>query len=370
MSTYLRREANSFVFRRRVPAPLQSLLGQIEIYRSLKTTVRRTARARAAHLFIGTERLFQMLEDANDEFPLTDDDIRAAVRIWLDTSAWQRRLKIVDEMSPGGLRVHHETLPDTLLDMSANEGVSYSQNLAMEAHAALEHSDYLDVRSGERLRRTEAAIQRHLREYVDRRMQAVFGQEPTVAAIAQTAPAPAPQEPPANMSKLSTFIKAWQKDIIAGYNHNEGLGDETTDQYLKTVEMFIALMGDLPVGKITFDTAAEFRELVLQMPAAHGKGATASPKKELARAKADKALPLVSMKTAKRHFSGMNSIWKWIVYKKHMPVTAQPFSGHSFPGTKSKKSARDDWSREDLQRLFTSREYRDAPESSALHWLP
>ncbi|WP_416065513.1 DUF6538 domain-containing protein [Rhizobium sp. ZK1] len=36
MSTYLRREADSFVFRRRVPAPLQALLGQTEIYRSLE----------------------------------------------------------------------------------------------------------------------------------------------------------------------------------------------------------------------------------------------------------------------------------------------------------------------------------------------
>lgn len=311
-----------------------------------------------------------MLEEEDYEFPLTDDDIRVAVRRWLDTPPWKQRLKIVDEMSPGGLRAYHESLPDTLLKMSADEGVSYGDNLSQEANAALDHSEYFDVRSGERLRRTAVALQRQLREYVDRRMDDVFGQEPKATPTLQAVAALAPSEPLANMTKLSTFIKAWQQDIIAGYNHNKALGDETTDQYLKTVEMFIALMGDLPVGKITFDTAAEFRELVLQMPAAHGKGGTASPKKELARAKADQKLPRVSMKTAKRHFSGMNSIWKWLVYKKHIPTTAQPFSGHSFPGTKSKKSARDDWSREDLQRLFTSREYRDAPDSGALHWLP
>lgn len=313
-----------------------------------------------------------MLEEEDDEFPLTDDDIRVAVRRWLDTPPWKQRLKMVDEMSPGGLRVNHESLPNTLLKMSADEGVSYGDNLGQEANAALEHSEYFDVRSGDRLRRTAAALQDQLREYVDRRMQTVFGQETVATATAQAVAVAVetPSAPPANMTKLSTFIKPWQKDIIAGYNYNKPLGDETTDQYLKTVEMFIALMGDLPVGKITFDTAAEFRELVLQMPAAHGKGGTASPKKELARARADKDLPRVSMKTAKRHFSGMNSVWKWLVHKKHMPMTAQPFSGHSFPGTKANKSARDDWSREDLQRLFTSREYRDASESSALHWLP
>jgi len=370
MSNFLRREADSFFFRRRVPAPLQARLGQTEIYRSLKTSVRRTARARAAHLFIATEKLFRMLEEEDVEFPLTDDDIRVAVRRWLDTPPWKHRLKIVDEMSPGGLRVNHESLPNTLLKMSADEGVSYGDNLGQEANAALEHSEYFDVRSGDRLRRTAAALQDQLREYVDRRMETVFGQETITTATVQAVPAAAPPEPAANMTKLSSYIKEWQTDITAGYNHNKALGDETTDQYLKTVQMFIALMGDLPVGKITFDTAAEFRELILQMPASHGKGATASPKKELARAKADKTLPRVTMKTAKRHFSGMNSIWKWLVHKKHVPVTAQPFSDHSFPGTKAKKSARDDWSREDLQRLFTSREYRDASESSALHWLP
>lgn len=309
-----------------------------------------------------------MIEEEGDEFPLTDDDIRVAVRIWLDTPPWRQRLKVVDEMSPGGLRAYHESLPERLLNMAADEGVSYSQNLGMEAHAALEHSDYLDVRSGERLRRTAAALQDQLREYVDRRMQAVFGQEAVATATVQAVAAAAPPEPAANMTKLSTFISAWQKDIVAGYNHNKPLKD--ADQYRQSVELFIGLMGDLPVGRIDFEKAAEFRELYLQLPATHGKGAIESPKKELARARANKSLPLVTMKTAKRHFSGMRSIWKWLVFKKHVPVSAQPFSGHSFPGTKSRKTARDDWSREDLQRLFTSREYRHAPDSSALHWLP
>lgn len=177
MSNVLRREADSFFFRRRVPAPLSARLGQTEIYRSLKTSVRRTARARAAHLFIATEKLFRMLEEEEDEFPLTDDDIRVAVRRWLDGPPWKQRLKIIDEMSPGELRVNHESLPNTLLRMSADEGVSYCDNLGQEANAALEHSEYFDVRSGDRLRRTAAALQDQLREYVDRRMETVFGQE-------------------------------------------------------------------------------------------------------------------------------------------------------------------------------------------------
>ncbi|MDP9875251.1 hypothetical protein [Agrobacterium tumefaciens] len=173
---------------------------------------------------------------------------------------------------------------------------------------------------------------------------------------------------PASFNRISTFIKPWQKDIAAGYNHNKPVKD--AHQYLKTVELFVGLLGDLPLGQITYDKAAEFRELVLQLPSMHGKGATQSLKKELVRARNDTTLPRVSMKTVKRHFSGMNSIWKWLIFRKHLPASHNPFSGHPFPGTKSKKSAHDDWSSKDLQRFFTSRVYRDATGGSALRWLP
>lgn len=366
MSNFLRREADSFFFRRRVPAQFQSRIGCREIYRSLNTVMRRTAKARAAHMFIATESLFQMLEE-DEDYILTEEDIRAAVRHWLDNPMWRTALRRqVDNLTPGDLRAYNGRLPDTLLESFRDPQVPEWENLAREATAALESAGYEGQALGKTLRDTEAMLKRQLREYVDRRMQSVFGQEVTPATTLGTASMPTPL--PENMAKLSTFIKPWQKDIVAGYNHNKPVKD--ADQYLKTVEMFIGLMGDLPVGRLTFDTAAEFRELILQLPATHGKGATGTPKKELARARADKSIPRVSMKTAKRHFSGMNSIWKWLIHNKHVPASPIPFSGHSFPGTKSKKSARDDWSSEDMQRLFTSREYRDAPEASALHWLP
>jgi integrase len=366
MSNFIRREADSFYFRRRVPAPLQARLGQTEIYRSLKTTVRKVARTRAAHLFIATEGLFEMLK--NEEHVLTDADIRAAVRHWLKRDDWQALLrKHVDHNTPASLRSWHEMIPDALVRMVGDDQRPDWENWAMEAVAALEHAGYPGHGGdSDALERTENALRQEIRAHVNRRMESRFGTEPPGVAKAQTSTGS--HESPANMSKLSSYLKDWQKDIAAGYNHNKPVKD--ADQYRQSVEMFIGLMGDLPVGTITFETAAEFRELVLQMPSTHGKGATGSPKKELARARADKTLPRVTMRTTKRHFSGMNSVWKWLIFEKHVPATLQPFSGHSFPGTKSKKSARDDWSREDMQRLFSSREYRDAPDSSALHWLP
>ncbi len=306
-----------------------------------------------------------MLSD--DPQILSDADVRAAVRYWLDREEWQNMIgKYIQRNSPANLKNYGGQFPDLFPDLLGDERVPAWEKLRREAVWALEHAGYDGYHASEEEQtRTEEELKKQIREHVDRRMQELFGETTSVVDLPVATSA---AEPPSNMAKLSSFLPAWQKDIIAGYNHNKALKD--ADQYLKTVEMFIGLMGDLPVGKITFETAGEFRELILQMPATHGKGGAASPKKELVRARADKTLPRVTMKTAKRHFSGMNSVWKWLIFKKHVPASLQPFSGHAFPGTKSKKSARDDWSREDLQRLFTSRDYRDAPDSSALHWLP
>lgn len=309
-----------------------------------------------------------MLDDEPDYIP-TDEDIRAAVRLSLSTERWQERLKALEHTTPGGLRARYGDMARSLLltiptdDLLTERGV-----MCMEAQYALDDAGFSG--NGKIVARTVDVMLQALQAYVDKRMQAVFQPETlAVPSMSATPPVGMPVTASAvSPGKISQFLSAWQKDIIAGYNHNKGLKD--ADQYLKTVELFIGLMGDLPLVEVTFDIANDFRTLLLQMPSTHGKDGKFSPKRQLARAAADKTIPRVTMKTAKRHFSGMNSIWKWLTYKKHVPANPQPFTGHSFPGTKSKKSARDDWSCEDLQRLFTSREYRDAPNSSALHWLP
>jgi hypothetical protein len=366
MSDYLRREADSFVFRRRIPSHLQARFGIKEIYRSLRTTVRKTANVRAAQLYVASERLFDLAADET----LTDEDFRAAARYWMSQPRIKQYLKQnVDDLTPGRLKANLKFFPDNLLVTVAPD-FEYNERAIMleEAGDALEDAGFRET--PESLDLMLDAMRRVLEEYVGKRVTAVFHPELDLGSTTISAgvlPQPLPTAS-ASYSRISSFIKPWFGDIATGYNHRKPVKD--ADQYLKTVELFVGLMGDLPIGQITFDIAADFRELLLQLPATHGKGATATPKRELARARADRTLPRVKLKTAKRHFSGMNSVWKWLINKKHVPANPNPFSGHSFPGTKSKKSARDDWSSEDLQRLFRSRTYRDATGGSALCWLP
>lgn len=306
-----------------------------------------------------------------DEDTLSDEDIKAAVRHWLGTSyTWKSRLDgYLNSLTPGTLRAHYETLPDTLIDIAKAEHISAETNLLEEAWSALEYSDYAGWGHGETLTRTKTLLRAAVKEYVDRRMQIVFDPE----ALHKTPMSHVQHQaasPPANMMKLSSFIKAWQVDVLTGYNGEKRLSSTTADPYQTDIELFIGLMGDLPVGKITYDTGADFRTKLLALPSTHGKSRTGSLKQELALAKANKTAPRMTMKTAKRHFSGLNSIWRWLVFKKHVPSQVYPFRGHSFPGTKSKKSARDTWSIEDMELLFSSPDYQEADKHSALHWLP
>ncbi len=257
-----------------------------------------------------------------------------------------------------------------LLEMARPEyNRSFEQHLIEEAWSALGYSDYEGHAHGETLKKTMTVLKRTLKEYADKRVQEVFQPE-TIAMVPTRATAGEPVLSPTNMSKLSSFVKDWQVDLRKGYDGAKGLKATTADPYQTDVELFIGLTGDLPVGKITYDDAADFRTKLLGLPSNHGKSRTGSLKKELALAKANKTAPRMAMKTAKRHFSGLNSIWRWLVIRKHVPGKIDPFLGHSFPGTKSKRSARDIWSTEDMQRLFSSPDFRHADRTIAMHWLP
>jgi integrase len=77
----------------------------------------------------------------------------------------------------------------------------------------------------------------------------------------------------------------------------------------------------------------------------------------------------LTMKTAKRHFSALSQLWEWLRPRDH--VEKNIFRGFSFPGTKSKKRLRDDWSEEDLLKLLSSPWYRPEVErEAAQRWLP
>lgn len=80
-------------------------------------------------MFIATESLFQMLEE-DEDYILTEEDIRAAVRHWLDNPMWRTALRRqVDNLTPGDLRAYNGALPDALLESFRDPQVPEWENL-------------------------------------------------------------------------------------------------------------------------------------------------------------------------------------------------------------------------------------------------
>src|SRR3546814_13740460 len=109
--------------------------------------------------------------------------------------------------------------------------------------------------------------------------------------------------------------------------------------------------------------ARRFRELLLRLPASHGKirSNIVEPLAAIERAdRSNRPVARLSMRTTKRHFSTMSPYWKWLKPLGHVDNII--FSGFSFTGTKGGKKKRDDWSRADLNLFiesdwYTSRAY-------------
>lgn len=306
---------------------------------------------------------------------LTDEDIQAAARHWLSKPGWRRVLADrVDDLLPGDLRAWHADLPEKLLEMEAEDPdkwLTRAQARQYEAMCALESAGYGIYDSG-LLDRTADALLSLLRERVDQRMQQVF--RPEESAIVQPSAATSPEQGTRSVRKgpkLLDQVDNWHAALLTGWGDWKAISPHSANQYQVAVRLFSELIGNRHVGQITREDAKLFRTQLLRLPATLGKGRPVHALKAIEQADKASTVKRMDMKTVKRHVTAMNRYWDWLEHAKHLDADqTSPFTGHSFPGTKSGKSDRDDWTAEQFKRLLTSADYRDAPGGSALRWLP
>jgi hypothetical protein len=80
----LHKRRQTFYFRARIPHDLVATFGRRELWRSLHTRQRRTARIRAAHLRAKQLSLFEHVRTMQANSTLTPEQIDALVRRYLD----------------------------------------------------------------------------------------------------------------------------------------------------------------------------------------------------------------------------------------------------------------------------------------------
>lgn len=346
-------------FRRRIPAALRCAVGRGEIHISLGTSVVREARARAALLYALTEEAFAAVM-SNPKLPIANDDAPPdADALECEVQVLKAEVAASSEQARA-LRAH-------LCELRFAARAMADQQATARRLAAAQ----------ERLNRIGAAVdalagkRRKDRATIGRLETLTTDLAATARALAErpVAPAPAPQPEPSPL--FSALEEEFLTDRSRPSGDHPGYTAQTVAQARATFRLWLELVGDHPVRDYTREQAGEFRKLLLRLPSTFGKtggGVRRRALDEIKRIEGTDA-ETISMKTVKRHFSALNQYFGWLKERGH--VGEIPTTGFKFPLGKRGRSARDDWSPEDLRTLFHSSRYTtDADRSTAEWWLP
>ena len=178
---------------------------------------------------------------------------------------------------------------------------------------------------------------------------------------------------------LSAVLEEWIADKSSG----ESWTKKTTEAHKRAIGLFMDLCGDRPIGDYTKADARAFKKALLTLPPRWKqlkqlKGLTIA-------AAADKALelrlPPVKPKTARKDMLFVSSFWSWLL--SNYDVDTNIFAGLKITVKGNAKDARNPFTEEELQSIFSSPLYRGclskkkwmdagnlSMKNTALYWAP
>jgi integrase len=175
---------------------------------------------------------------------------------------------------------------------------------------------------------------------------------------------------------LPTFIDVMTKDA--------GWRGQTLLQNNGTYRMLMQRCGDLPVGAYTRRHLGEMFDLLRGLPAMYAKDRrwkNMTPVQVAEVTKGDASIPRLAMKTIKRHFAALGSLFTYFIERGQYEGN-NPAHGFRFPQKGRPSQKRDAWGAEKLRQLFASPVWtgckstweRSKPGSVILkddkYWLP
>ena len=148
--------------------------------------------------------------------------------------------------------------------------------------------------------------------------------------------------------------------------------EQTRHQSRATFRLWVELMGNGQVDRYTGRDAGRFQELLRRLPASHGKAVLSKVQLTAPQAidRADASpvpVPRLTEKTIKRHISTLSQYWVQLRRWEH--VARNIFEGMEFPGTAQRRSKRDDWSPEDINRLLAAAWRSRSVPADTYHWI-
>jgi len=181
--------------------------------------------------------------------------------------------------------------------------------------------------------------------------------------------------------KLSEVFKKWAEDKRQTDGDNRSTG-KTIGEFGATVNRFIELHGDLPVGHITLPVCQEFRIALGKIPTS-GKGIRGLTASALIEKAAAEGLPTASLSTVVKQLGALSAVLgfakKTLRAIPEEPISASGMLQRLKKAAKRHQDHHDDdkgYSRTDLRTIFASPLFRGAWQPAvsdfgrALYWLP
>ncbi len=381
-----------YYIRRRVPKDVKPLFPNMgEFYkRSLLTACPREAKTRFVAEWAKSEELFRLarLQSQSNYQPTALDAVQLAAR-------WARGE--LDELELSGdyqqfLICFSDGSVETLAscfgsgkarDLLKRKDFGESRRAALDQLVAdqLAHHNLPPAAPGStfetQLREAFVAKQLELSEVALRRYNddhaATLSMPPAVPLSSEVARNPRVED------KLSHVFDAWARWTSDTDGDSRDVR-KRIGEYRATINRFIELLGDLPVGRIKRKTVEEFQSLLRRLPS-KGDGIRAlSAPEQLAKADA-LDLPRLSTVTVKNRLMALSAILSYAVRMEYLdenPVTASGITQQlaKVSNKAARTAPRKSYTNSELIQIFSSAVFRDEwapPRASfgkAWFWLP
>ncbi len=383
-----------YYVRLRVPAELRPILGH-EFKRSLKTRSPVEAKLRyPEELLLAQQVIARARAQLAGKELLTDRDIEQLAARWYRGEA----TKMDAEGSYGSWLVHGETVdvPDgaTVRSvavpmalrhlMEEDEDFAVPKLLTRVIEQSLRDNGIPKLRpDSSAWKKLEASFREHLYKLSDLAFQREQGNWSASQSVLPLTPLTLEGDTAQRGSRGMHLLALFDK-----YAEDKRLNDgdtrsvrKTVDAYRNIVQQFTELCGDLPLSKITRETVHEYRAQLVLLPS-KGKGTRALSAKELI-AKADKeTLPRISAPTVRNKLLALSAVLSYGVRMGRMaenPILASGIAKGAVKAAAAQKvrsRRRNDYSRDEIERIFTSPIYEAdwAPARAhfgkAWYWMP
>lgn len=310
---------SGYHFRRRVPSHIRDVIGKNELWLSLGTSKRETAKPYACAVYAQTERLFRSVSHIktelneneafiNDELP---EDTRELFHLLIED--YHNQISLLKQ------QYEHQKLRHSIESLQSLERLEKTQNVA--------------ERGVQLLKKTFSKLQKQ--EPTDKSLNALRNQINEMQAFLKPPQAkPSPLFSQASETFLETKTNVKQSVI---------------DGYRATFKRFLEVCGNKPLRDYTGEDAGLFKSLMEQLPETYGKQRNDTRTiQEFVAVANKKNLPRVSGKSVKNHFTRLSGLFKYFLLRDL--VDKNIFTGGWQFDTKA-KTKRVRWSDSDLKTI-------------------